>query len=49
MLGGGYSSSVTYAMAGVCQQNQMPFLVNTGSADNITQSAGTMSSGSILR
>ena len=26
MLGGGYSSSVTYAVAGVCQQNQMPFL-----------------------
>ncbi len=38
MIGGGYSSSVTYAAAGVCQQNQMPFLVNTGSADNITSS-----------
>ena len=38
MIGGGYSSSVTYAVAGVCQQNQMPFLVNTGSADNITTS-----------
>ena len=38
MLGGGYSSSVTYAVAGVCQQNQMPFLVNTGSADKITTS-----------
>jgi len=38
MVGGGYSSSVTYAMAGVCQQNQMPFLVNTGSADNISTS-----------
>ena len=38
MIGGGYSSSVTYAAAGVCQQNQIPFLVNTGSADNITQS-----------
>jgi len=38
MLGGGYSSSVTYAVAGVAQQNQIPFLVNTGSADNITQS-----------
>jgi len=38
MIGGGYSSSVTYAVAGVCQQNRMPFLVNTGSADNITQS-----------
>ena len=38
MVGGGYSSSVTYAVAGVCQQNQMPFLVNTGSADKITTS-----------
>jgi len=38
MLGGGYSSSVTYAVAGVCQQNRMPFLVNTGSADKITTS-----------
>ena len=38
MLGGGYSSSVTYAVAGVCQQNRMPFLVNTGAADNITTS-----------
>ncbi len=38
MIGGGYSSSVTYATAGVCQQNQMPFLVNTGSADKITSS-----------
>ena len=38
MIGGGYSSSVTYAVAGVCQQKQMPFLVNTGSADNITTS-----------
>jgi branched-chain amino acid transport system substrate-binding protein len=38
MLGGGYSSSVTYAVAGVAQQNKIPFLVNTGSADNITSS-----------
>ena len=38
MIGGGYSSSVTYAVAGVCQQNQMPFLVNTGSADKIATS-----------
>ncbi|MBW1645060.1 MAG: ABC transporter substrate-binding protein [Deltaproteobacteria bacterium] len=38
MIGGGYSSSVTYAVAGVCQQNQVPFLVNTGSADKITSS-----------
>ena len=38
MLGGGYSSSCTYAVAGVAQQNRVPFLVNTGSADNITTS-----------
>ena len=38
MIGGGYSSSVTYAVAGVAQQNRIPFLVNTGSADNITTS-----------
>lgn len=38
LIGGGYSSSVTYAVAGVCQQNQRPFLVNTGAADNITTS-----------
>jgi branched-chain amino acid transport system substrate-binding protein len=38
MIGGGYSSSVTFATAGVCQQNKMPFLVNTGSADKITTS-----------
>ena len=38
MIAGGYSSSVTYAVAGVCQRNKMPFLVNTGSADKITTS-----------
>ncbi len=38
LVGGGYSSSVTYAVAGVCQQNKIPFLVNTGAADNITSS-----------
>ncbi|MBN2123427.1 MAG: ABC transporter substrate-binding protein [Deltaproteobacteria bacterium] len=37
MIGGGYSSSVTYAVAGVCQQNRIPFLINTGSADKITE------------
>ncbi|NVM57531.1 MAG: ABC transporter substrate-binding protein, partial [Desulfobacterales bacterium] len=40
MLGGGYSSSVTFAVAGVAQQNRMPFLVNTGSADKITEEVG---------
>jgi branched-chain amino acid transport system substrate-binding protein len=38
MIGGGYNSSVTYAVAGFCQQNKMPFLVNTASADKITTS-----------
>jgi branched-chain amino acid transport system substrate-binding protein len=38
MIGGGHSSSVTYAVAGICQQHKMPFLVNTGSADKITSS-----------
>ncbi|MCK9362618.1 MAG: ABC transporter substrate-binding protein [Syntrophales bacterium] len=38
MVGGGYSSSVTYAIAKACQQKRMPFLVNTGAADNITAS-----------
>jgi branched-chain amino acid transport system substrate-binding protein len=37
MLGGGYGSSETFAVAGVAQQNEMPFLVNTGSADKITE------------
>ena len=36
MLGGGYGSSETFAIAGVAQQNQMPFLVNTGADDKIT-------------
>jgi branched-chain amino acid transport system substrate-binding protein len=38
LIGGGYSSSVTYAAAGVCQQEGIPFLINTGSADKITSS-----------
>ncbi len=38
MIGGGYSSSVTYTVAVICQQNKMPFLVNTASADKITTS-----------
>jgi len=36
MLGGGYSSSVTAAIAGVAINKGFPFLVNTGSADIIT-------------
>ncbi len=38
MIGGGFSNPVTYAVAGICQQNKVPFLVNTGSADKITMS-----------
>ena len=41
MLGGGYSSSVTAGLAGVAQQNNMPFLINTGSADDITEKGFT--------
>lgn len=37
MLGGGYASAVTYAMVGVAQQNGIPFLINTASADVITE------------
>jgi branched-chain amino acid transport system substrate-binding protein len=37
MLGGGFSSSVTYAAARVAQQKSVPFLVNTASADRITE------------
>lgn len=36
MIGGGYSNSVTFAVADVCQHHKMPFLVNTASADKIT-------------
>ena len=37
MLGGGFSSSVTYPQASVAQQNRVPFLINTASADKITE------------
>lgn len=37
MLGGGYGSSETFAIAGVAQQNQLPFLVATGSDNKITE------------
>jgi len=37
VVGGGYSSSVTWATVAVAQQNKVPFLVNTGSADKITE------------
>jgi branched-chain amino acid transport system substrate-binding protein len=38
MIGGGYSNAVTYAVADVCQQKKIPFLVNTAYADKITAS-----------
>jgi branched-chain amino acid transport system substrate-binding protein len=37
MLGGGYGSSETYAIAGAAQQKKIPFLIMAGSADNITE------------
>ncbi|MBW1711929.1 MAG: ABC transporter substrate-binding protein [Deltaproteobacteria bacterium] len=37
VVGGGYSSSVTFAMCAVAQQRKVPFVVNTGSADKITE------------
>ncbi len=37
IVGGGYSSSVTWASVAVAQQRKVPFLVNTGSADKITE------------
>lgn len=37
VIGGGYSSSVTWESSKIAQQNKVPFLVNTGSADKITE------------
>jgi branched-chain amino acid transport system substrate-binding protein len=37
MLGGGYSSAVTLSVAEVAQRRAVPFLVNTGAADAITE------------
>jgi branched-chain amino acid transport system substrate-binding protein len=37
MLGGGFSSAVTYVTADMAQQNRIPFLINTASADRITE------------
>jgi len=45
MIGGGYSSSVTYAAAGVALNKGFPFLVNTGSADKITEPSSFTPSG----
>jgi branched-chain amino acid transport system substrate-binding protein len=45
MIGGGYTSSVTYAAAGVAVNKGFPFLVNTGSADKITEPSSFTPSG----
>ena len=37
MLGGGYYSPVTFSVAGLAQQNRVPFLINTASDDKITE------------
>jgi branched-chain amino acid transport system substrate-binding protein len=37
VVGGGWSSSVTWAAATVAQKRKVPFLVNTASADKITE------------
>lgn len=37
LVTGGYSSSVTFAAARVAQKHRVPFLVNTGSVDRITE------------
>lgn len=37
VLGGGYSSSCTFAIAGVAERFGVPFVISTGSADKITQ------------
>jgi branched-chain amino acid transport system substrate-binding protein len=45
MIGGGYSSSVVFAAAGVAVNKGFPFLVNTGSADRITEPVNYTPSG----
>ena len=37
LLGGGYGSSETEAIARIAQQKKIPFLINTGSSDRITE------------
>jgi branched-chain amino acid transport system substrate-binding protein len=37
ILGGGYSSSCTFAIAGAAERFGAPFVISTGSADEITQ------------
>jgi len=45
IIGGGYTSSETYAAAGVALNKGFPFLVNTGAADNITEPSAFTPSG----
>ena len=40
IVGGGISSSATWAASRVAQKNKVPFLVNTASADKITEKGG---------
>ena len=42
---GGISSSVVWKAAASAQEEQTPFVVNTASADRITEQAGNISSG----
>lgn len=37
VIGGGFSSSVTWATISIAQQNKIPFLVNSAAADKITE------------
>ena len=37
VIGGGFLSSVTWATISIAQQNQIPFLVNSATADKITE------------
>ena len=37
VIGGGFSSSATWATISIAQQNKMPFLVNSAAADKITE------------
>lgn len=40
LIGGGFSSTVTWETAKIAQENKVPFLVTTASADKITEKGG---------
>jgi branched-chain amino acid transport system substrate-binding protein len=42
---GEYTSQCSYAVAGVCEKYNVPYLVVTGAADKITSRAGRTSTG----